>query len=119
MLADPWLAAAHLVLLVDGSSSDSCTFINTTSLVCMLLQYCDEWGYLMVGLAASVPCWVLPLVLPNKVCWLQGSCCGPSCHHDSSVMNSSCRITGAKLQCSCSGLVSAVQLSTVQQVQAC
>jgi hypothetical protein len=31
------------------------------------VQYCDEWGYLMIGLAACVPCWVLPLVLPNKV----------------------------------------------------
>jgi hypothetical protein len=34
-----------------------------------LSQYCDEWGYLMIGLAACVPCWVLPLLLPNKVCW--------------------------------------------------
>lgn len=33
----------------------------------MRLQYCDEWGYLAIGLAACVPCWVLPLVLPNKV----------------------------------------------------
>lgn len=31
-----------------------------------LPQLCDEWGYLLVGLAAALPCWLLPLVLPNK-----------------------------------------------------
>lgn len=31
-----------------------------------LYEHCDEWGYLMIGLAACVPCWVLPLLLPNK-----------------------------------------------------
>lgn len=31
------------------------------------LQYLDEWGYLLVGLAAALPCFLLPLVLPNEV----------------------------------------------------
>lgn len=32
----------------------------------IVTQLCDEWGYLLIGLAAAVPCWLLPLVLPNK-----------------------------------------------------
>lgn len=34
---------------------------------CIASQYLDELGYLLVGLAAAVPCLVLPLALPNKV----------------------------------------------------
>jgi hypothetical protein len=31
------------------------------------LQHLNAWGYLMVGLAAALPCVVVPLLLPNKV----------------------------------------------------
>ena len=30
-------------------------------------QYLDEWGYMVVGLAAALPCFLLPPLLPNKV----------------------------------------------------
>lgn len=55
-----------------GSNADShkCMSITHGMPMCCVLcavQYCNEWGYLMIGLAACVPCWVLPLVLPNKV----------------------------------------------------
>ncbi|GBF93808.1 cycloeucalenol cycloisomerase [Raphidocelis subcapitata] len=31
-----------------------------------LYEYLDEWGYLLVGLAAALPCFLLPPLLPNK-----------------------------------------------------
>jgi hypothetical protein len=31
------------------------------------LQYLDAWGYLLVGLAAALPCVAVPLLLQNKV----------------------------------------------------
>eukprot|EP00775_Hariotina_reticulata_P005208 gene5208-5446_t len=31
-----------------------------------LYELCDEWGYLLVGLAAALPCFLLPPLLPNK-----------------------------------------------------
>lgn len=31
-----------------------------------LYEYCDEWGYLTVGLLAAIPCFALPPFLPNK-----------------------------------------------------
>lgn len=50
-------------------------------------QYLDEWGYMLVGLAAALPCFLLPLVLPNKVCNqhvapLHHHNGGPASHYD-------------------------------------
>jgi hypothetical protein len=30
------------------------------------LQYCDEWGYLTIGLCTALPCFLVPPLLPNK-----------------------------------------------------
>lgn len=30
------------------------------------LQYCDEWGYLAIGLTAALPCVLLPPLLQPK-----------------------------------------------------
>ncbi len=41
-------------------------------LLLLRCQHLNELGYLLVGLAAALPCFILPLVLPNKVgrhCW--------------------------------------------------
>ncbi len=31
------------------------------------MQYCEEWGYLLIGVAAATPCFVLPMLLQTKV----------------------------------------------------
>lgn len=46
----------------------------------------------MIGLAACVPCWVLPLILPNKVCWTPPPTSGPPPHLQHSTAQCSARI---------------------------
>lgn len=60
--------------LVDDSSlqASNPAILQKTSVHCwciwLFMQHLDEWGYLLVGLAAALPCFAVPLLLPNKVC---------------------------------------------------
>jgi hypothetical protein len=48
-----------------------CCWLSLCGCNALPLQHLDEWGYLLVGLAAAVPCVLLPLLLPP--CKVRGS----------------------------------------------
>jgi hypothetical protein len=62
------LGSCHALLFPPAAFACRCCCFCICLYCPPCVQHLDEWGYLMVGLAAALPCVAVPLLLPNKVC---------------------------------------------------